>query len=457
MSKTFTPKGVQIDLEKDVANTIGAATKVRIANTTSREHTVVLQGPPHDPSLPETNSSANLAFDEIKGTGFRADVTVTDSGFTSTGITGGSNYNIGDVLKVDGDDYGGTTDTNDAKFRVDTVDSDGGVTGHTVSGTAPTPNVIYNDLPTTLSGSGLNVTVVRDGAGAYTVTINNGGTGYITTNVLNFPMALGNDTTAQLQIGEVDSRGSNDHTVVTASVTQGTTLTGQPDTYSNLSPTYLGGSGARLNVKNTGGHTVTATFATRGTGYRAGDTVRVLGTSIGASGDGKTFDAFFGFLSVDSAATGVPTDNPFTKFNPQIPISDQTYSNQAPEVVSLQADSNRTAGKYSGVAYTTNGTVTGKTYGTINVTVGSSGGITELSTETHGSHDRIGDVVTIDNSVIGGGSNVTFKIRSLLLDNTASTDGSFFMFGNSAVIIEKDPTDKIVVPESGFKATDISK
>ena len=470
MAKEFTPKRQHVDLMKNVGNTVNGAEKVRIVNATSREGTVTLEGSALDTSMPETNSSADLTFDGIKGTGFRTNISITGTGmdadFTSSAISGamGSNYSSQDVLVVED-----ATKKINANIVVGTVNDDGGITSHTITKTTTEPSIEYKNLSTTISGSGLVVTVNRDADGAYTVDIINGGTGYFETNRLDLPGSLlGTDTSALLQIGETAGTG---RTVMDASIVQGQVIT-TAASYPMIRPTYAGdgSSDVTLNVTNTGGHTITATIGNNsGSGYRFGDSVRILGSVLGGT-DG-TDDAFFGFATVSSS--GAAQGRVTTKYSPQIPITNNTtlLSNQSPDVVSIQPDSNRPAGDYDNISYTTSGRVSGNTIGTLNVDVGTDGGITDIEIETHGSNDSVGDVITIANSDLGdvdGVSDVTFKVRTLLDDNIARINGSFFMFGNSSIIIEKETTDKLLIvdekakegkttPASGFSATDITE
>jgi len=202
-------------------------------------------------------------------------LTVSTSG---TSLKATTNYTVEDRLKIPGTQFSGGVDgTNDCIIRVTGVDSDGGITTFTVSGTAPDGNVTYPALAGSTTGSGTAgaFDVTRTGT-TYTVGVSNGGANYAALDTVTI---VGTDlggtspaNDATITIDTVDGSGA----VLTASIAGTAANVGSAD---NQSGTALIGNGATFNVALSGG-AYTTTVAQGGQEYFAGQTFTVPGNQL---------------------------------------------------------------------------------------------------------------------------------------------------------------------------------
>ena len=458
-----------------IGSTIHNGTKVRLVNRTSREALVSIYRDTANPTDEPKRNSGKLSFADIIGTGLR--FTPDKSGATYTvdnaDITaGGTGYQIGDIIEVDGSDFGGTSvdDTNDLYARVSAVDTNGAVTGLDqitgVSGALSerTPSVGANIVPQ--SGAMINIRATNGGTVivADTSTSRGGapGEGYIENQTIPMVNVIdsNNDNNVQfnIRVDTVDDNGG----ILTATPTRISGFSGNFDGIANSgglrSRLYQGGGALFMVVNNNGASvTVTPLSTARGSGYPVGNVIRISGSSIGGT-DG-THDITFKVATL-SASGGIQTITTPTGTPP--PVTNTTLATVTGTVIGIQP-ATRTAGPYNGITYTTNGTHIEKTYGTLNVTVADIPGytgqyITAITTPTFGTNDAVGDIVTIAGTTIGDGTDATFKIQEVETSTTAplTLHSSFFMFGDSVEVIEKMQYDVVVVEKSEFKATSIT-
>lgn len=92
------------------------------------------------------------------GSGAKFFVTKTDTAYTTPIINNlGTGYVIGDTLKIDGTNFGGTTSTNDLLITITNVGLNGEIFSWTVSGTPPSLGTITVGM--TVTGTGITGTV----------------------------------------------------------------------------------------------------------------------------------------------------------------------------------------------------------------------------------------------------------------------------------------------------------
>ena len=235
-------------------------------------------------------------------------------------VNSGQDYQVGDVLEIQGEFLGGITPTHDLTITVNTIDTGGEIltvslSGNAFDGTATFPNTngeyqngqgtggtwdigytsnVFNSVTQvnpsfvaqtgqTSGGEGVGILLdftITDNV--YSVAIDPvdaGVTGYSVYDVIEVTGTnmggLSPDNDAQVTITSVDSNG----------FPTGASVTGNGANAANnfTSVTFStnnAGIGANLNI-NTDGATYNATFTAQGTGFAALDTVTVLGTQVG--------------------------------------------------------------------------------------------------------------------------------------------------------------------------------
>jgi hypothetical protein len=102
---------------------------------------------------------------------------VTDSQDSSSN---GQNYEVGDLLKITGNEIGGSTPFNDILITVTEIDNQGAILDFIFEGVAPPFDDLYQAVPATLEGKSGNDAVfeVTRTNGIYSVAISNAGTNY---------------------------------------------------------------------------------------------------------------------------------------------------------------------------------------------------------------------------------------------------------------------------------------
>jgi len=273
------------------------------------------------------------------GFGATFDVSRASGSYTIDAIVNsGQDYEVNDVLIIQGEFLGGVTPTNDLNITVQSVDTGGEILTTSVSGTAfngtgnfgnvtgdylngngngglwnigytnnvysnvTLSNPSYNAQTGTVSG-GTGTGVLLDFTilnGTYSVSIDPaeaGVTGYSVYDVINVAgTSLGGTTPnndAQVTITSVDSNG----------FPTGATATGNGAAASNnyVNVTYStnnSGIGASVNV-GTNGTTYIPTFTVTGTGFAQNDTITILGTQVGGASPLNDIS-----ITVDTVDTG---------------------------------------------------------------------------------------------------------------------------------------------------------
>ena len=130
-------------------------------------------------AIPGTNVTTTLG--SASGTSWN--VTKSSTAYTVTISTGGSNYSVGDTVKIFGTSIGGATPSNDIVITVTSVVA-GTIVGFTFIGgifLSPTNVSVTNSL-----ASGAGFAVSRNGAG-FRLSLNSGGTNYTNGDILKIP------------------------------------------------------------------------------------------------------------------------------------------------------------------------------------------------------------------------------------------------------------------------------
>jgi hypothetical protein len=205
------------------------------------------------------------------------DVVGSISGYISVSVVnGGSDYQVGDVLRVPGNDLGGTSPANDLLINVVTVNSGEILTAGVISGvsvlSAPDETVNgINDTSYTASspdstlGTGAVFDITRAGTSFSTV-INAGGSNY----VKGSEFAI---------LGTVFANNTSPANNVTVIATQTTsTFTGLLQDASTAA-----GSSAQFDVVRVGASYTSVTVAVAGSGYALGEIVTIYGTQLGGN------------------------------------------------------------------------------------------------------------------------------------------------------------------------------
>lgn len=215
------------------------------------------------------------------GAGASFNVTYTNNVFNSVTVSAaGANYKVHDRVRVLGTAFSplGTAPANDLFITVSSIDGTGGITGVSVSGTAPDANVTYANITSwTTSGSGIDAVfdVTRNGTG-YTVVVQNGGTGFAPTNTVTIAgNLLGGATPANDLTITVDNVGGL--TEITDTSTSG--LAVNTDTKTSQTGSNLVGAGLDVDISLAGG-SYSFTLNNGGTLYGANQTFLIPGTSL---------------------------------------------------------------------------------------------------------------------------------------------------------------------------------
>ena len=307
----------------------------------------------------------NVQYSAVAGTNYNSagsgavwDVARASGNYTVTlaSTAADTNYEVGDVVVILGNQLGGQSPTNDANITIDSVNSGGDIATFTATGAAFDGNGSYtNQAGNNMNGQGLGaifdmtytnntysvslaqpiytnngsgVTSGGVGVGAawdvvltnnvYNVTENSSAseTGYVVGDVIRIEgTQFGGDASNSLDISITGVDGSGGITAFNTSGTGGNAqgnFNEPPVTYSGI------GSGASFNV-NFQGTAYTASLVQPGSGYSAAETLTVQGTSLGGATPGN--DATITIDSVDGS--GVPTAISITG----TAVNSQTFSN----------------------------------------------------------------------------------------------------------------------------------
>ncbi len=224
-----------------------------------------------------------VAGQNINPAGIDATWTVerTSGTYTVTKVNSGTGYAVGDKIRLDGNQLGGNSGTNDILIRVTGVNvSTGAITTYTFSGVAASGDATYTGIfPQNLNNAGVgaqfNVVVSNTN---YSVTVATAGTGYKVTDRLKFlgTAFLGTSPLNDLEIQVTSVNGSGGITGF-SSVGVGplTTATFNNVVYS----TVAGGSNAQFTI-NRSGTSYIGVIDNGGSGYSIGETFTILGAAL---------------------------------------------------------------------------------------------------------------------------------------------------------------------------------
>ena len=252
------------------------------------------------------------------------DVNRTGTSYSITAVAqAGSNYKQGDRIKITGDNLGGFTPANDAIVRVDSVNGTGGVLTASVTGTALSGSITFDNVSATYShGSGnlgtVNVDITYENNAYTTVNFNspNDSTGFAVNDGLRITGSQvlggggqdgsqnegGNDLVMKVQA--VGAGGS----ITSVTLIQNAARTGTPPS-ETLSyqfggtggASFTGGSGSNFefNISKTTGASTQYSYmvSNGGTGYNTADTIVCSGTDLG--GSSPTNDLYLRVVSID--------------------------------------------------------------------------------------------------------------------------------------------------------------
>ena len=231
------------------------------------------------------------------------DSTLSAGGVATVSVSGTaqkatSGFTVADRLRINGSEFpGGADTTNDLTIEVTGVDVDGGITGTTITGTAPNANVDYTGLSQdSTSGSGTNAQFDINRTGTtYTANMASGGANYAQNDTLTFNGEnLGGATPTNnctITVLTVDGSGQ----ILTFSAA-GTAV--NSGTANDKASTNLAGNGASFNIV-AGSGSYTATVLTGGNDYFVDQTFTVLGTSL--AGATPTNDLTITISGVDAS------------------------------------------------------------------------------------------------------------------------------------------------------------
>jgi len=270
-------------------------------------------------------TNTGVSGSNINGIGSGATFTVTRSGGNYNVIDSGdstyngTNYAVGDRVKILGTDLGGTSPANDVTITVDSIDSGGAIQTFTATGTSISGGAVYinqTQSSTTGSGSGASLSVTRTGGtGAYSITLFNGGSSHNPGDIITFNGTL---------FGGDD--GVNDIVITVDGVSFGTqavvdfTINGSPvgatgnATYTSLPVTNIAvaGSGATFTIVRSGGsYSATVGVGNGGIDYLVGNRILILGTSLNGTSPSNDCTVTVTAASSGSILTATATGTPF--------------------------------------------------------------------------------------------------------------------------------------------------
>jgi hypothetical protein len=241
--------------------------------------------------------------DEEVGSGVALfDVSYTDNVYSVTvsSSDASANYAPNDRLSIPGTDVNGQTPENDIIVTVDSVDTEGKITGITIEGTAPDAALEFLDVPYGGgSGSDAEINVSTSGSN-YEVELTSTGIGYTIGDNLTVSGAdIGGSTPANdltITVDNVDENG-----VITEYTISGTANNG--DNFDSVTGNNLLGSGLQVTISLEAGSYNLDLIEQPGSGYAADQTFLVPGDVL--YGDVPENDATITITTVDT--TGAVT------------------------------------------------------------------------------------------------------------------------------------------------------
>ena len=402
---TFNVTGTAVDTKSYTA--ISSGTNLSGVDAT---FDVAISGTSYSVSVNQAGSDYSVGQDlkilgtSLGGTTPANDLTVTVASITgSTGagpintistsgtaaLEGTNGYKVGDRFLVGGGDVGGAATTNDAYVAVSGVNGTGGITGVTISGTATDANVDYTSpaYTTSASGTGAVFDINRTGT-TYTATFSNNGSSFVGAETIDIAgTALGGTSPAndcQITVDTV-SAGA----VATFTVT-GTAVNTQ--VYNNVNKAGITGTGLSVNVTlNSGSYNVA--LNNPGANYAVDQTFKIAGTDL--FGTSPTNDLTFTITAVNNIPSGVVTTigsvagTANTGTGNSLGVSG---TNRTPSGVGAQFSATRSNQTDSSTAYT------------------------EVTITSLGSNYAIGDKLVIAGTSLGGqtpANDITLRVQSV--------------------------------------------
>ena len=258
------------------------------------------------------------------GTNAQFDINRSGVNYSITTVSQiGSGYKAGDVIKITGNNLGGFTPANDAEIVIATVNGSGGVLTATISGTALSGSVTYQDVASTYNhGSGtwgsstVDINYENDAYSSISIASPNDTTGYAVHDGLRIQGTQvlggsgvdgsqndgGNDIVAK--VGSVGAGGS----ISSITIVAGAARTGSaPDSTVNYSfggaggASFTGGSGSNFEFQIDKQVGATSSYSIMlsngGTSYNTADVIVCAGTDLGGASPAN--DLYLRVVAVD--------------------------------------------------------------------------------------------------------------------------------------------------------------
>lgn len=265
------------------------------------------------------------------GSGARFNVTRTAGVYTVTIAAGGSGYQAGTRLKIDGALLGGTT-ANNITVTIDTVGGPGNITAASYSGIGISGDDTYISSAQPVGAQGSAATFnINKSAGVYSGSVNNAGSGYILNDRIKIlGVFLGGVNDANDCIVKVTGVGGGG-TVTSVSFIGAASGTGS---YTAIGGTNFYGTNAEFNVERTNGvYYITSPGVSNGRDYLVGEQYVISGFDLGGSSPANDLtvtilDTDLG--NEDGAALGNPTR---VSISGTAAPRDATYNNQESSLI----------------------------------------------------------------------------------------------------------------------------
>ena len=258
------------------------------------------------------------------GTNAQFDINRSGVNYSITTVSQiGSGYKAGDVIKITGNNLGGFTPANDAEIIISTVNGSGGVLTATISGTALSGSVTYQDVASTYNQGGgtwgsstVDINYENDAYSSISIASPNDTTGYAVNDGLRIQGTQvlggtgqdgsqndnGNDIVAK--VATIGAGGS----ISSISIVNDAARTGTaPDGTLNYSfggaggATFSGGSGSNFEFqidKTVGASTgYSIMLSNGGSAYNTADVIICAGTDLGGASPAN--DLYIRVVSVD--------------------------------------------------------------------------------------------------------------------------------------------------------------
>jgi len=239
------------------------------------------------------------------GSGAVWDVTLSTNNYTVTQSVSSAStgYVVGDVIRISGTTFGGTSPNNDLDIEVTSVGAvNGDITGFNSTGNGPDAQANYAapNYTTSSIGTGAEINVSFIGS-TYSASVVDGGSGYSQGDTLVVDGAdLGGVTSTNdctVTIDQVDGSG-----IIIAVSASGTAVNSA--SYSDIvSGVNVTGAGAAFDIVQNFNQTYTVTVSSGqgGTDYAAGNTILITGDNVG--GQTPANDITITVTTADSAGT----------------------------------------------------------------------------------------------------------------------------------------------------------